>query len=162
MTGGVIASGFAAFARSRASVARIRTKPTSFPWFMEVERPRRFRKFVVMRYPHAALSAAEDVYPERILATMRQGFVVLSRLCPHDYANVRWLSRSDWFFCPGCGAQYNAVGESRVGPTPRGLDHLASLVVNGQLDIDPDDILPGAPIGTDTTGQKITGPIFPD
>lgn len=68
----MIASGFAAFMRSRAKVATVRTVPTSFPWFLEVDRPQRIRKLVVMPYPRAALPAAGDVYPETILAAMRQ------------------------------------------------------------------------------------------
>lgn len=128
---------------------------------MEVERPQRFRKFVVMPYPRAALSAAEDVYPESILATMRQGFVVLSRLCPRESVTVQWWPQAEWFGCPDCGSQFNAVGEKRGGPAPRGLDHFRFDVLgDGQLEIHPDSLLEGAPIGTDTTRQQKAGPMF--
>ena len=37
----------------------------------------------ITEYPAEAVPAAELVYPETLLVTMRQGIVILSQKCPH-------------------------------------------------------------------------------
>ena len=66
---------------------------------------------------------------------------------------------SQWFECPCHGSQYNRVGEKKGGPAPRGMDRFA-----GHRDrratcvVDTGTIVPGAAIGTNTTGQEAEGP----
>ena len=68
-------------------------------------------------------------------------------------------NRSQWFECPCHGSQYNQVGEKKGGPAPRGMDHFGTTVsAAGVLTVDTGLIIPGAPIGTNTTGQEAEGP----
>jgi cytochrome b6-f complex iron-sulfur subunit len=50
------------------------------------------------------------------------------------------------------------VGEKKAGPAPRGLDRFAVTVEGGSVVVDTKNVIPGPPIGTDTTGQQIEGP----
>ena len=110
-------------------------------------------------YPAEALPLAETVYPESVLSIMRQGLVVLSQKCPHLGCRVPECSTSQWFECQCHGSQYNRVGEKKAGPAPRGMDHHpASLSAAGDVIIDTGTLVPGAPIGTNTTGQEAEGP----
>jgi cytochrome b6-f complex iron-sulfur subunit len=65
---------------------------------------------------------------------------------------------SQWFECPCHGSQYNRVGEKKGGPAPRGLDRFAMSVTGGVFSVDTGLIIPGPPIGTNTTGQEAEGP----
>jgi cytochrome b6-f complex iron-sulfur subunit len=66
---------------------------------------------------------------------------------------------SQWFECPCHGSQYNKVGEKRAGPAPRGMDRFAMEVTSdGFLIVNTGAIVPGPPIGVNTTGQEAEGP----
>jgi cytochrome b6-f complex iron-sulfur subunit len=66
---------------------------------------------------------------------------------------------SQWFECQCHGSQYNRAGEKKAGPAPRGMDHYpATIAANGDVTIDTGSVVPGAPIGTNTTGQEAEGP----
>ena len=66
---------------------------------------------------------------------------------------------SQWFECPCHGSQYNQVGEKRAGPAPRGMDRFTMEVTSdGFLLVDTGSVIPGPPIGTNTTGQEAEGP----
>jgi cytochrome b6-f complex iron-sulfur subunit len=113
----------------------------------------------ITAYPAEALPLAENVYPEAVLAGMRQGIVVLSQKCPHLGCRVPECSTSQWFECQCHGSQYNRAGEKKAGPAPRGMDHHpASVSAAGEVTIDTGSLIPGAPIGTNTTGQEAEGP----
>jgi cytochrome b6-f complex iron-sulfur subunit len=110
-------------------------------------------------YPSEALPLAEAVYPETVLTTLREGIVVLSQKCPHLGCRVPECSTSQWFECQCHGSQYNRVGEKKAGPAPRGMDHHpATISANGDVTINTGVMIPGAPIGTNTTGQEAEGP----
>jgi cytochrome b6-f complex iron-sulfur subunit len=110
-------------------------------------------------YPAEALPLAETVYPESVLVTMRQGIVVLSQKCPHLGCRVPECPTSQWFECQCHGSQYNRVGEKKAGPAPRGMDHHpATIAASGDVTIDTGVTIPGAAIGTNTTGQEAEGP----
>ena len=110
-------------------------------------------------YPAEALPLAATVYPESVLGIMRQGLVVLSQKCPHLGCRVPECATSQWFECQCHGSQYNRVGEKKAGPAPRGMDHHpASVSAAGDVIIDTGTLVPGAPIGTNTTGQEAEGP----
>jgi cytochrome b6-f complex iron-sulfur subunit len=113
----------------------------------------------VTEYPAEALPLAETVYPESVLTIMREGFTVLSQKCPHLGCRIPECATSQWFECQCHGSQYNRAGEKKAGPAPRGMDHHpASITAGGDLVIDTGTLVPGAPIGTNTTGQEAEGP----
>jgi cytochrome b6-f complex iron-sulfur subunit len=113
----------------------------------------------ITEYPAEALPAAEAVYPENILVSMREGFSVLSQKCPHLGCRVPECVTSQWFECQCHGSQYNRAGEKKAGPAPRGMDRYpATVSANGDVVIDTGTLVPGPPIGTNTTGQEAEGP----
>ncbi len=110
-------------------------------------------------YPAEALPLAQTVYPASVLSTMEQGIVILSQKCPHLGCRVPECATSQWFECQCHGSQYNRVGEKKGGPAPRGMDHHpATIAANGDVTIDTGTTIPGAAIGTNTTGQEAEGP----
>ncbi len=113
----------------------------------------------ITEYPSEALPLAATVYPESLLATMRQGIIVLSQKCPHLGCRVPECATSQWFECQCHGSQYNRVGEKKAGPAPRGMDHFpATIASNGDVTINTGASVPGMAIGTNTTGQEAEGP----
>ena len=110
-------------------------------------------------YPAEALPLAKTVYPDSVLSTLEQGIVILSQKCPHLGCRVPECATSQWFECQCHGSQYNRVGEKKAGPAPRGMDHHpATIASNGDVTIDTGTTIPGAAIGTNTTGQEAEGP----
>ncbi|MCZ7535802.1 MAG: Rieske 2Fe-2S domain-containing protein [Acidimicrobiia bacterium] len=113
----------------------------------------------VTRYPTEDIAAAKKAgYPSAILPSLEDGFIVEYQKCPHLGCRVPWCGSSQWFECPCHGSKYNRVGEKRDGPAPRGMSLVAAEVSNGDLVINTGIILPGLPIGTDSTKQKPEGP----
>jgi cytochrome b6-f complex iron-sulfur subunit len=113
----------------------------------------------ITEYPSEALPLAETIYPESLLVTMREGLVVLSQKCPHLGCRVPECATSQWFECQCHGSQYNRAGEKKAGPAPRGMDHHpATISSSGDLTVDTGTTVPGAAIGTNTTGQEAEGP----
>jgi cytochrome b6-f complex iron-sulfur subunit len=113
----------------------------------------------ITEYPAEALPLAETIYPEAVLTTLREGIVVLSQKCPHLGCRVPECATSQWFECQCHGSQYNRVGEKKAGPAPRGMDHHpATIAANGDVTVDTGTMIPGAAIGTNTTGQEAEGP----
>jgi cytochrome b6-f complex iron-sulfur subunit len=113
----------------------------------------------ITEYPAEALPLAESVYPENVLVGMREGIVVLSQKCPHLGCRVPECQTSQWFECQCHGSQYNRAGEKKGGPAPRGMDHYpVTVAANGDVTVNTGSVIPGAPIGTNTTGQEAEGP----
>ena len=113
----------------------------------------------ITAYPEEALPAAELVYEESLLVTMRQGITILSQKCPHLGCRVPQCTTSQWFECQCHGSQYNRVGEKKAGPAPRGMDrHPATVAANGDVTINTGKKVTGPAIGTNTTGQEAEGP----
>jgi cytochrome b6-f complex iron-sulfur subunit len=114
----------------------------------------------VVRYPFESVEQAVAVYDDRLHDGLRLGLAVLSDRCTHLHCAVPWCASSQWFECPCHGAKFDAVGERRGGPAPRGLDHFR--VVLGGDDVvrfDPAVVIPGVPPGTATTdGTEPAGP----
>ena len=112
----------------------------------------------ITNYPESALDKAEAVYTEPELVGMRAGFVALYQKCVHLGCRVPECKTSQWFECPCHGSQYNQAGEKKGGPAPRGLDRFPTEVDGNSLTVDTGTIIPGPPIGTNTTGQEAEGP----
>jgi len=102
-------------------------------------------------------NAASAGYPEAVVPGLEAGVMALYQKCPHLGCRVPWCQSSQWFECPCHGSKYNAVGEKRDGPAPRGMS-LFRVEVGDELIIDTGVEFPGLPIGTDTTGQRPEGP----
>jgi cytochrome b6-f complex iron-sulfur subunit len=111
-------------------------------------------------YPmdQATQASAEAVYKGATLAGIKQGYVALWQKCPHLGCKVPVCGTSQWFECPCHGSQYNRVGEKKVGPAPRGMDHFPVIIDGENVIIDTGTVSLGAVIGTDTTGQGLEGP----
>jgi cytochrome b6-f complex iron-sulfur subunit len=110
-------------------------------------------------YPPQDLPAAEQVQSyQPVLAGMEQGIVALYQRCVHLGCRVPWCQSSQWFECPCHGSKYNAVGEKRDGPAPRGLDRFVVQIDGGNVVIDTSVVITGPPIGTNTTNQGQEGP----
>jgi cytochrome b6-f complex iron-sulfur subunit len=111
------------------------------------------------RYPVGAIEKAKAVYSSAELAGMEAGIIALYQKCPHLGCRVPDCKTSQWFECPCHGSQYNKVGEKRAGPAPRGMDRFAMEVTSdGFLIVNTGAIVPGPPIGVNTTGQEAEGP----
>jgi len=110
-------------------------------------------------YPPDALPAAKKVPSYKpLLPGMEQGIVALYQRCVHLGCRVPWCQSSQWFECPCHGSKYNAVGEKRDGPAPRGLDRFVVAIAGGNVVIDTGVVITGPPIGTNTTKQGQEGP----
>jgi cytochrome b6-f complex iron-sulfur subunit len=111
-------------------------------------------------YPVEDVPKAKQVPQyEKLIPNMEQGIVAIYQKCVHLGCKVPWCASSQWFECPCHGSKYSRVGEKRGGPAPRGLDYFViSISGSGAMAIDTAVVLPGAPIGTDTTGQGAEGP----
>jgi cytochrome b6-f complex iron-sulfur subunit len=113
----------------------------------------------ITEYPAEAVPAAELVYTENLLVTMRQGIVILSQKCPHLGCRVPECKTSQWFECQCHGSQYNRAGEKKAGPAPRGMDRFpATIGANTDVVIDTGKRVTGPAIGVNTTGQEAEGP----
>lgn len=93
-----------------------------------------------------------------VIKGMEAGIVALYQKCPHLGCKVPWCATSQWFECPCHASKYSRVGEKRGGPAPRGMDHFVVEIDGQNVTIDTSTPWPGAPIGTDTTGQGAEGP----
>ena len=113
----------------------------------------------VTAYPASAVPQAELVYSEPELNGMRAGLVALWQTCPHLGCRVPECGPSQWFECGCHGSMYNRVGEYKQGPAPRGLDRFVMEVdANNNFIVDTGNIIPGPPLGTNSTGQEAEGP----
>jgi cytochrome b6-f complex iron-sulfur subunit len=112
----------------------------------------------ITEYPAGALERARSVYSEAELQGMENGVIALYQKCPHLGCRVPECLTSQWFECGCHGSQYNRVGEKRGGPAPRGMDRFGMAVTDGNFIVDTGTIIPGPPIGVNTTGQEAEGP----
>lgn len=67
---------------------------------------------------------------------------VFSATCPHLGCTVE--ASADGFVCPCHGSSWNANGEKRSGPTPRGLDVLESQIEGTTLKVRYQDFKQGS------------------
>jgi cytochrome b6-f complex iron-sulfur subunit len=110
-------------------------------------------------YPVEDASKAKSIVAySAVLPGYQQGVVALYQKCVHLGCRVPWCKTSQWFECPCHGSQYNRVGEKKGGPAPRGLDRFVASVDGGIITVDTKTVIPGPPIGTNTTGQEAEGP----
>ena len=126
----------------------------------ETRQPKYFpdARVYINPYPESSVAKAKKSYSSAVLTGMEAGVVALYQKCPHLGCKVPFCATSQWFECGCHGSQYNRVGEKKAGPAPRGLDHFPVTVDGGSLVVDTGNVILGAPIGTNTTGQEPEGP----
>ncbi len=116
-------------------------------------------RFYINQYPKEAVGPAKGIPAyAAVVEGYDQGFVALYQKCPHLGCRVPWCKTSQWYECPCHGSQYNRVGEKKGGPAPRGMDRFVLTVEGGSVVVDTKIVIPGPPIGTNTTGQESEGP----
>jgi cytochrome b6-f complex iron-sulfur subunit len=116
-------------------------------------------RFYLNPYPKESVDSAKKVTAYgAVVEGYADGFVALYQKCVHLGCRVPWCKTSQWFECPCHGSQYNRVGEKKGGPAPRGLDRFRVTVEGGVVVVDTSLVIPGPPIGTNTTGQEAEGP----
>ena len=116
-------------------------------------------RLYVVPFPKDAVAAAKDVQAyAAVVSGYEQGIAALYQKCPHLGCRVPWCKTSQWFECPCHGSQYNRVGEKKGGPAPRGMDRFIASVEGGAIVVDTKLVIPGPPIGVNTTGQESEGP----
>jgi Rieske Fe-S protein len=74
----------------------------------------------------------------------------------HLGERVIYCRSSGWFEDPAHGTKFDRLGNYGFGPAPRGLDRLATLVQDGVVRVNPNEVTPGPPRGSQ--GIKPTGP----
>lgn len=116
-------------------------------------------RMYLVEYPSTALPKAQIAYKGLpCLPGMEKGLVAIYQKCPHLGCRVPTCNSSQWFECPCHGSQYNQVGEKKGGPAPRGLDRFGVEIAGDVLTVNTGLVVPGPPIGTNTTGQEAEGP----
>ena len=96
--------------------------------------------------------------PAYVVAEPPQTPVSLLALSPHLGERVSYCRSSTWFEDPIHGAKFDRLGNYMVGPAPRGLDRLATLVQEGVVWVNPNDIELGPPRGSGGGYEPPAGP----
>ena len=82
------------------------------------------------------------------------------RKCPHLGCQIPQVCEaSQWFECLCHGSKYTVLGEKRDGPAPRGMDRFAVTVQDGAYVVVTSEVLSGAPVGTVTFDDRVSGDI---
>ena len=58
---------------------------------------------------------------------------------------IRYCESSMWFEDPAHGTKFDRLGNYVAGPAPRGLDRLATIVLDGVIWVNPNEITTGPP-----------------
>jgi len=74
----------------------------------------------------------------------------------HLGERVIYCRSSGWFEDPAHGTKFDRLGNYELGPAPRGLDRLATLVQDGAVWVNPNEVTLGPPRGSHDI--KPTGP----
>ena len=74
----------------------------------------------------------------------------------HLGERIIYCPSSGWFEDPAHGTKFDRLGNYELGPAPRGLDRLATLVQDGVVWVNPNEVTLGPPRGSHDI--KPTGP----
>lgn len=101
---------------------------------------------------------AED--PDGSYADITNGASIMALFwtCVHLGCKVPWCQSSQWLECACHGSQYNRWGEYQDGPAPRGLDRFRVEIIDGEVQVDTSEVIPGPSRGVDVLGQDREGP----
>lgn len=89
--------------------------------------------------------------PGYVIAEPPRTPVALLARSPHLGEQIVYCPSSRWFEDPAHGAKFDRLGNYVLGPAPRGLDRLATIVRDGVVWVNPNEITLGPPRGTHTT-----------
>lgn len=74
--------------------------------------------------------------------------IALSEVCTHLGCRVPYIDENNQFECPCHGSKFTREGFYIEGPSPRGMDHYETEVVDGVIVIDTSQVTAGPPPGT--------------
>lgn len=74
--------------------------------------------------------------------------IALLALSTHLGERVIYCRSSGWFEDPAHGTKFDRLGNYELGPAPRGLDRLATLVQDGVVWVNPNEVTLGPPRGS--------------
>jgi hypothetical protein len=77
--------------------------------------------------------------------------IALLARSPHLGERIVYCPSSRWFEDPAHGAKFDRRGNYVLGPAPRGLDRLATIVRDGVVWVNPNEITLGPPRGMHDT-----------
>jgi Rieske Fe-S protein len=105
------------------------------------------RAFLVT-VPPAVVARARALLPPETRIGLDHGLLALSERCPSDGLQLKHCPTSAWFECPGCGSQFDALGDKTGGPAPQGMSlhgisvegDVVSIVAKPRLDGLPFDV----------------------
>ncbi len=80
-----------------------------------------------------------------VVADPPQSPIALLARSPQMGEPVEYCPSSDWFEDPAHGSKFDRFGRYELGPAPRGLDRMASIVLDGVVWVDPTGITLGSP-----------------
>ena len=83
--------------------------------------------------------------PAYVVADPPESPLALLALSPHLGERVNYCRSSTWFEDPVHGAKFDRLGNYMVGPAPRGLDRLATIVQDDVVWVNPNEIELGPP-----------------
>jgi hypothetical protein len=78
-----------------------------------------------------------------VVADPPQSPIALLARSPQMGEPVEYCPSSDWFEDPAHGSKFDRLGRYELGPAPRGLDRMASIVADGVVWVDPTEITLG-------------------
>jgi hypothetical protein len=91
-----------------------------------------------------------------VVADPPQSPIALLARSPQMGEPVEYCPSSGWFEDPAHGSKFDRLGRYELGPAPRGLDRMASIVADGIVWVDPTEITLGPP-----RGEKAAAPAGP-
>jgi len=91
-----------------------------------------------------------------VVADPQQSPIALSARSPQMGEPVEYCPSSDWFEDPAHGSKFDRLGRYELGPAPRGLDRMRTVVLEGVVWVDPTEITLGPP-----RGEKAAAPAGP-
>jgi Rieske Fe-S protein len=96
--------------------------------------------------------------PAYVVADPPQTPLAVLARSPHLGERVHYCQSSTWFEDPLHGDKFDRLGNYMVGPAPRGLDRLATLVQDGVVWVNPNEIELGPPRGSRGAYEPPAGP----
>jgi hypothetical protein len=102
------------------------------------------RGFPVDQLREGVNPAALQITPMFVIRHGESAFA-LRPFAPDGTMAVAWCPSQGFFEDPVTGSKFDPDGRYLAGPASRGLDRMASRVVNGVLQVAPGETVPGPP-----------------
>ena len=90
--------------------------------------------------------------PAYLVANPPRTPIAFLALSTHLGERIVYWQSSMWFEDPAHGTKFDRLGDYADGPAPRGLDRVATLVLDGEVWVNPTEITAGAPRGAHPSG----------